>query len=231
MITKVELKCLACNKNHITYPVRPNTIKSAYFDMTEWLDIGVIRPKLSEKGWPRGNHVPTIGEKRTIKVRHPFKFNIHDEFCTFFMPALSSLNGWDSYPEEIDNSAIVCCKLVSIYELSEYEAWVEVEIMNSYKISVIAEKEIKFSYDNFFLEDYSVFESIFVLEYENYIYVSASIEGDIGAWSLIYKENEKYKLLLHSEWNVYQDIVYYTNMEIPIVIIKKLINDTRIVRF
>ncbi len=106
------------------------TKRYAFDNMIEWSDFTSEVPNLDENIWERSDKLPIIGEVRVVKVTDSFNFTIGEQFNVMFIPALAANNGWDSYPKQISESAIVFCEFSSILQKSDYSAWIKVVIKN-----------------------------------------------------------------------------------------------------
>lgn len=103
----------------------------AYDDIIEWSDFNSIQevPDINEKGWVRSDRMPRAGTNRIVRACFPFNFETGDTFHVLFMPAWSFFNGWEDYPEEISQSAVVHCKFDEIISYNDNYAWIIIHII------------------------------------------------------------------------------------------------------
>ena len=154
----------------------------AYDMMAEWSDF-TKDDDLENKGehWTRSNEMPVKNRIRVIKVHNPFNFEIGESFWLLFTPALSFFNGWDSHPEEIDQSAIVQCRFENILHQNENDAWIEIRILDVIPLLDMAEK-FSSKRDMKYLDSLKNGEYSWKFEHKHWIYYSWSAQGDLGSW-------------------------------------------------
>ncbi len=181
------------------------------YDIAEWSDFTDDVPALGEDIWLRSDNVPTIGEERIIHVTSPFSFENNEKFELLFMPALSSLNGWEEYPDEIEKSAIVGCELAEIIEADDTEAWLKVKVVSVVMLSELAEKcspkNLDMLPERSMLRDYQ-----YTTKHENWEYSTFDAQGDIGSWELAFTDDSGVRhLVIYAEWGDHYNYVYYGN--------------------
>lgn len=181
------------------------------YDIAEWSDFTDDVPALGEDIWLRSDNVPMIGEERIIHVISPFSFENNEKFELLFMPALSSLNGWEEYPDEIEKSAIVGCELAEIIEADDTEAWLKVKVVSVVMLSELAEKcspkNLDMLPERSMLRDYQ-----YTTKHENWEYSTFDAQGDIGSWELAFTDDSGVRhLVIYAEWGDHYNYVYYGN--------------------
>ncbi len=97
---------------------RPDWARLSLIDKVEWSDTSL--PHHHEQ-WQRPDECPEVGARRTVKV--PYDPGATATFWITFQPALSLINGWAEFPNELENSAIAEVKLVERFS----ETWIGVE--------------------------------------------------------------------------------------------------------
>ena len=209
MTDMLQLKCRICGQPAEISRFFPESYRGIAFDFMEWSDFIDDHPYLNEQIWPRSETPPCIGEKRIVKVSFPFCFRIGDEFNVLFQPALSFFNGWDEHPDEIESSAIVSCRFLSVLDSNENEAWIEIAILSVIMLTDLLDV----------CPEYPI-PSVFSFDGYNYVFKSNcwtfcswSAEGDIGEWTLLYtdKNGTLHELLsAHSEFH--HSHIYYGNI-------------------
>ncbi len=205
------LRCRLCGELAEQEKMPKYGFSGVAYDYAEWADASQNTPSLDEQVWLRSDSVPTVGEERIIRVTFPFCFENDEKFELLFMPALSSLNGWDEYPDEIDKSAIVGCELLEIIEADDSEAWIKVKIVSVIMLSDISEKYPPKSSE--LLPSRSMLrEYQYTYKFDNWEYSTFTAEGDIGSWELVYTDNSGVRhLIIYAEWGFHYNYVYYGN--------------------
>ncbi len=196
-------------------PPFPGLAFCAYHEAVEWSkEKDKIPPFINKDGdCLKLELPPKAGEQKIIRVSHPFDEKSNAEFWVLFKPAASFLCGWDSYPEHVDSSAFVKCKILDVFSNDADNAWVRVDIMDSILFSDVLHKipEQK--------ETRSIFNEIYAFEwcsimalgewlyYENY-----DGEDYMGSWILMRKVENKVHVLALGGANFEQEDVFLGNM-------------------
>lgn len=209
----MQLKCKVCGeREQIDRTVRKGFADIAYDEIIQWSDFYDNPPPLEETHWTRSNILPKIGEYRLVKVEFPFSFDIGEQFNALFTPAMSFFDGWEEYPEEIEQSAVVSCKLERVAAQNEYSAWISVKILkvimfsDMYKVyPVIATRKA--------LEAFDFPERINHFTYKNWSYYSYSVQGDLGEWKLVFTDDAGIRhLVLMGVWDFHTHNIYCGNI-------------------
>lgn len=203
-------RCTACNEFVSESPQLINGFCELAYDEFEWLEVGEGIPPIDENIWTRAENIPSIGEKRFLKISAPFNQNIGDCFNVLFSPGLSALNGWDEYPEELFNSAVAICTFERIIQADEYRAWIEVTIED-----VIPLENLHKRYPC--VETTDIIGYGFELEldfcYKCWEFYSYSAQGDFGEWQLVYVDSDGLRhIVLISEYSMHKDFVCCGNV-------------------
>lgn len=161
------------------------------------------------------DNLPKLNDRRIIAVKHPFCESFDREFWTLYQPGYSKLNGWDEYPEEIDRSAFVKCKLSEIIDRKSdlgmlLQAVVTEVIMLNEAPNIIVPKKEKSS----LLEKivYYDFKLNRINTINNWQFYEGSVEGDLGYWMLIKIIHDLPHLIAYGEWTFHQDAAYLGNI-------------------
>ncbi|WP_212976730.1 hypothetical protein [Paenibacillus azoreducens] len=220
----IAFPCPACKKIPEKMTMDNQNFEIAAFETgMEWSDFQADNlPSLDEKIWMRSSEPPLPGSSRIVLVYYPFQMTAGESFWMLFMPALSSFNGWDEHPGEIDSSAFVRCVFEQILLQDENRAWIQIKIQN-----VILLKDAcavwPESDGSGCLDSFQIFRDNDVLRYNGWMLLSASTEGDLGTWALIKKKNERHHLVALGDWGFHYDIVYGGNKIIPEEELNKLL--------
>lgn len=216
------LICKCCGSDEaINRKVKQGFEEIAYDGIIQWYDqsnsekYGDSLPSLDEDHFIRGLETPRKGEQRFVKVQFPFNFDVGETFQSLFMPADSFFNGWDEAPEELEQSAIVTCKVKAIADSNEYFAWISVEVLDVrmlyelyqyYPDSCTSEPLEQFDVELSRLQSVQ-------FRYRNWEYYDWNAQGDVGEWKLIYTDNNGVRhLILMGEWDFHNSNVYCGNI-------------------
>ncbi|KQY79843.1 hypothetical protein ASD24_18010 [Paenibacillus sp. Root52] len=212
----IALRCPSCKD--VSEPlIRENAQFNivGYEDIMEWLDEDGDVPGLDEQIWARSDSIPVKGQMRTVKVHHPFYMVLGKPFWVLYTPALSSLNGWDSHPEEIDQSAFIQCYIDQVLVEGESEAWIQIHV---HEVLLLTElqgtfppREVKESY----LESFEMFNDPYIVQYQDWTWISAGSQGNIGVWALIKRYQEQYHMLVYGDWDIHSNNAYGGNAVVP----------------
>lgn len=203
-------RCTCCNELVCEKPQLLNGFSELVYDGFEWLETGESVPTLDEKIWTRSESVPKVGEKRFLKVSAPFNQDIGDSFNMLFSPALSALNGWEDYPEELFDSAVVVCKFEGIVQSDEYRAWIEVSVEG-----VIPIEDLHKHYPLVEMTDTVGYGFDLTLDFrhERWEFYSYSAQGDFGEWQLVYVDDNGLRhIVLIGEYSMHKDFVCCGNV-------------------
>lgn len=210
----VSFKCRSCGSGSMNdFRYVDDFSIPAYDDVVLWSDCTDENPPLNENNWwIRSNLSPKVGESRAVCVSHPFNENVHDTFWTLFLPELSSINGWEDHPDEIDRSAFLHCKIENIITREENHAWLRVTVIESIPLSDAVDTlpEVK--------ESVPIVESAHRFEYFNreilgeWMYYSGGAQGDLGHWMLVKEINGVVKLIAFGELSFHQSCAYLGNI-------------------
>lgn len=171
-------------------------------------------PSLDNELWVWSDKAPEVGEERVVLAHSHFHMTVGESFWILYTPVLSSLNGWDSHPEEIENSAFVKCRLERILVRNEKIGWVSIIIeevlpLQDHCLQIPPKDGTGYTDQLVFYGDPSIFQ------WNEWFFVSSSAQGDLGAWGLIRKTKENYHLIAMGEWDFHTDIAYGGNLILP----------------
>lgn len=212
---RLAFACRACKKVHdiVNVSDKKGFEIVAFGDVVEWSDFNDELPLLENNIWERSTEPPQKGVIKIVQAHFPFNFAIGEEFWTLFYPALSSLNGWDVHPEEIDSSAVIKCRFESIITKNEEKAWINVRVEEVILLSDICEKitprEGILNADHF-----GQFRNYNMFSYQNWILLNAGSEGDIGRWALVKEYRNQNIIVAYGEWDFYSDLIYFGNVRL-----------------
>ncbi len=183
----------------------------------EWLDMSKQSlPELKTDIFRRSDGFPKTGEKRYLKVSHPFCCKTGKNFKTLFQPAMSSVNGIGEPPEELEQSAVVTCQLDEILSKNDFCAWISVtvrevillsELYQHYPAQVSPDLFEKFTSHN----PHAV--QLYSFSWQNWDYDSWTAQGDVGEWKLFFTDPDGTKhLILLYYWGNCDEILYIGNI-------------------
>lgn len=216
---RLTFVCNVCGET-VSEKDEPKKLKgfaiTAYNELIEWSDFTDDIIDLNEQFWERSSIPPAAGEIRKVKVYFPFDMELGKEFWTLFMPGLSFFNGWNEYPDEVEDSAVVRCQFERILCANSESAWIEIKIKEVLMLTDICEK-LPLTKREPYLEDLRLFRNYaYKYDYKHWIEFGWNAQGDIGNWYLLKKyKNERYRLVLYCQWGFHYNYVYCGNIEIP----------------
>lgn len=180
------------------------------YDM-EWLEVGQPVPPLEEHIWLRANKMPEVGERRFIKVGPPFSQEIGSRFNILYSPALSSNNGWEEYPGEISDSAVVGCVFEKTVGADEFCAWIEVTVESVIPFPELHKHYPRRKVSSLFKGGFGEYAKLSFC-WQNWEFYTFSAQGDCGEWRLIFIDSEgKRHLLMFYEWGWHGGFVQLGN--------------------
>ncbi|WP_314303668.1 hypothetical protein [Brevibacillus parabrevis] len=221
----IALTCRTCGS--LSEPVK---MESEFFDIVgfendvmEWSDFENEVPPLDAPHWVRSDRPPVQGQVRTVKVYHPFHMQAGEPFWMLYTPLSSSLNGWDSHPEEIAQSAFVQCSIECVIARNECQAWLQVKVL---EVRMIHDFDRYFPARNGndgYLDDFRMFRNPSICHYRNWLFISAGAEGDLGVWGLVKQIHSRYHMLAFGDWGFHKNTVFGGNILLPTQSMEELI--------
>ena len=183
---------------------------------TEWLAVTQPVPELETDVFQRSDEIPKKGEKRYLKIRHPFCLDSGNCFKTLFFPALSSVNGIGEPPEELEQSALVTCRLDEFLLKNDFNAWVSVTVKEVILLSELYQyypAQINTDLFQPFTSYNPYAIQLYPFTWKNWDYDSWTAQDDAGEWKLFFTDpNGKKHLILLSEWGNCDAILYIGNI-------------------
>lgn len=212
---RLSLKCRACeHDDQPTQRVLLGFALIAYDDMLEWSDFVKDAPPANERCWVRSDTQPCVGEHRIVNAQCPFNFKIGDRFWVLYRPALSSLNGWEDSPNEIELSALVKVRFVRTLSHGDYNAWVKVrvedvlplgQICDRFPARVIKRKDL--------WPQWGAFAEHPGCTCGDFSLYSWNDQGDVGGWYVTYTDpSHVTHVILYNEWYSHHDDIYCGNI-------------------
>lgn len=207
---KLHLSCRACKHtlSHDTTFLSPFLYRG-YDSSLEWSDFVDTVPDLANSIWQRSDVVPGTGESRLVRIHYPFSQSSGEKFWSLYQPALSSINGWSEYPEEIDASAFVECEVTDIASSTPHEAWARVTVSRVIMVRDAFSTLPVNTESPDFITEYSWQE---VTPHANWLLLESSYEGDFGESALVRTVGDKYHLVLFSTWGLHESTAYLGNV-------------------
>ncbi len=211
-------KCRVCGSSKLPKPDETFQYfeEFLYCINTEWLDMAQPIPELETNIFLRSDEIPKTGEKRYLKIRHPFCLTSDNCFKTLFMPASSSVNGIGEPPEELEQSALVTCHLDKFLSRNDFCAWVSVtvqevilfsELYQYYPARIHSDLFAPFTTHN----PHAV--QLYPFTWKNWDYDCWTAQGDAGEWKLFFTDPSGIQhLLLWSYWGACDELLYIGNI-------------------
>lgn len=130
MGTELKLKCRCCKSYHGMNRTAPEGYQGWCYDQMDWLDPSEPQPLLSQETyWRRSETMPKTGEIWKLCVKRPFWESIGNTFWVNYESEYQFFNGFEA-AEEVDQAAVVLCRLDSIGEAEAFDAWVTVTVLD-----------------------------------------------------------------------------------------------------
>lgn len=213
----ITLTCRACNglSESVIHKSDLYDIMGYEDNVMEWSDYEHEVPAVDEEHWLRSDLPPLQGQSRTVKVNHPFYMKIGESFWVLYTPVLSQLNGWDSYPNEIEQSLFVQCAAEYVIEQGKHSAWLRIKVLEVKMIKDFPNQFLLRRGDTDYLSSFEMFGNTFVFEYQDWFYLNAGAQGDLGVWGLIKRMDEQYHMLVYGDWNFHTNNAYAGNIALP----------------
>lgn len=184
-------------------------------EVMEWSDFENKVPPLDEPRWMRSDHPPVQGQIRTVKVHHPFYMKTGEPFWILYTPVSSSLNGWDSHPEEIEQSSFVQCSIERVLERNDFKAWLRVKVLEVWAIKDYDRRFPERDGGNGYLESFEIFGDPYIFQYRDWLYICAGAQGDLGVWGLVKQRDNQYHMLVYGDWNFHKNDAFGGNILLP----------------
>jgi hypothetical protein len=172
-------------------------------DFVEWAAAG---PYPGQKIWPRLEKAPEEGARIFVWFRHG-KAAIGERSTHLFRPALSALNGWSEYPEELAASALIDVRIENVAHQGERDHWYEVSVERVVFLASFG--DLFDPIDLGRLPDLRTFERTSSAERGEWFFAEGSTQGDLGEWVVCRRVSATAaELLLHGVWFPGESVVY-----------------------
>ncbi|AWB46677.1 hypothetical protein DCC85_22560 [Paenibacillus sp. CAA11] len=224
----IALTCPTCG--HVSERVK---MESELFDLVgfdeimEWSEYEEEVPALEEDHWMRSDEAPVKGALRTVKIKHPFHMTVGERFWILYTPVMSSLNGWDSHPEEIEKSAFVQCAIERVLAEGKSQAWVSVSIHEVLPLGMFSDLFAARDGSRGYLDAFDMFGKPSFYAYQEWLWMHAGAQGDLGVWGLVKIIDGEYYLLVYGDWDHHTNNVYGGNILLPRLKIEAWIQQAR----
>ncbi|WP_339372559.1 hypothetical protein [Paenibacillus elgii] len=213
----IYLVCGTCGS--LSEPVK---MESEFFDIAgfendvmEWSDYENDVPPLDAPHWVRSDRPPVQGQVRTVKVCHPFHMKAGEPFWMLYTPISSSLNGWDSHPEEIEHSSFVQCSIECVLERNDLKAWLRVKVLEVWMIKDFNNRFLARNGSSGYLDDFEMFGNPYIYHYRKWLFISAGAQGDLGVWGLVKQMDSQYHMLVYGDWGFHKNNAFGGNILLP----------------
>lgn len=185
----------------------------AAYANVEWSDETSVKPRMIKgSGWLRSETRPNTLEQRVIRVTKPFSKRVGEKFWCLYESALSNLNGWDEHPDEIEELALVQCKIQRAIEISDDHAWLVVKVVKCMPFLQVAQSYPLVKETSPITNEVYNFERFDVLEYGPWKFYWGDDQGNLGNWFLLKETNAGLVLIVFGEWNFHADFAYFGNV-------------------
>ena len=211
---RIHFKCKACKE----YAEPDRSVYEGFVDWAyrcaEWSDFDENVPPLDQDIFLRKKTLPKTGMMYSIKVAKPFDEMIGNNVNINFVPALAYINGFGDSPDDINNSAIVRCRIDKIIAKDEFSAWIRVLVTDITLYSELYKKHRPSPTDKT-LEAFSHYRECdwTELSTDRWKVVSWTGQGDIGEEKIIYiDDNNVRHLVAMGYYDFHQEIMYLGNV-------------------
>ncbi len=170
---------------------------------------------VKDRKWLYTNHIPTIGEKRILKVTAPFDEELGATFTTLFEPWQMFLNGWDcaENPDDIGKACAVLCRFDDVLWSDDFSAYISVKVLNTIPLDLLYTVIPITVTDDSFFENFGGHEKV-LTQYEDKhrLYRTWSAQGDFGQMQLIYTDDKGIRHEVLTGWYaMHEDFYYFGN--------------------
>jgi len=184
---------------------------AAFEEIMEWSNFSQDVPDLGTRYWERSSFPPIAGEMKKVQVHFPFNMSVGEKFWTLFRPALSSFNGWEDHPDEIESSAMIRCSFDSVIAKTEERAWINIKAEEVILLNCI-DKTFKQRNGEGYLDYFHSFERPYMTKYNDWILFQASAQSNLGVWALVKRKLCKSIMIAYGEWEFHSSKVYCGNL-------------------
>lgn len=155
---------------------------------------------------------PSPGEEHWLCVRMPFHAALDHEIWCLYQPPLSYYNGWEDRPDELARSALARCKVLGLRDVRADSALVHVLVGDALAFPEIGERfPVGETIGALLLEQTVPPVRRHAVRQGNFSYLSADLEGDVGAWAVIETRRNREFLIVAGEWGWHEDHLFAGN--------------------
>ena len=209
---ELKLKCRCCKSFHEVSRNVPEGYAGWCYDEMEWLDPAETQPPLSQEiGWSRSETMPKAGEIWKLRVTRPFWETTGNTFWINYESALQFFNGFEN-GEQVDQAAVVQCRLDSVSEADDFAAWVNVTVLDVIPYRELASRFPAYETDQPPEAFYS--EPCTETDFDDPPWkIVCRGRNEVGDYKIIYTdENGVRHLVLHVQYSAMDGMTYFGNI-------------------
>jgi hypothetical protein len=155
---------------------------------------------------------PAPGAEHWLAVGMPFHAALENEIWCSYQPPLSYYNGWEDTPDELVRSALIRCKVLGFRDVLAKSALMRVLVSGVVAFPAIGQRfPIGETIDAPLLEQTVPSVRRHAIRWRNFSYLHADLEGDVGAWAVIERREDREYLLVAGEWGWHEDHLFAGN--------------------
>jgi hypothetical protein len=155
---------------------------------------------------------PTLGDEHWLAVGKPFHAALEQEFWCLYQPPRSYYNGWDDQPDEMALSALARCRPLAFRDVGSDNAIVHVLITDLLAFPDIGKRfAVGETIDAPALEQLVPSARREATRLSNFTYLDFNFEGDLGAWAIIERRQDREFLIATGEWGWHEDHLFAGN--------------------
>lgn len=147
------------------------------------------------------NIQPVEGEIYKVRVRKKFVKDFDRPLWVLYLPCLSSINGWDTHPDEIALSCLVQVEMINLCEAIDFYSWIAVKAQRVIPFTEIYQT-FRANYTGsscWMLEQLLEQDSYNKTTWQEWTFISASMQSDVGAWIICQNLDSYPTLLIYGE--------------------------------
>lgn len=159
---------------------------------------------------------PAAGGPYYLKVGQPFAARIGETFHCLYEPPLIALNGiYEGIGADIHAIALVRCRLVDGALVNDRQGVATVAVEAVTTVRDLMNGPLTHGPLPAGFWDCLLFRDRSVEREGAFVWITSSLEGDVGGWALFHDGAEGKDLLLYSNWDQHHDHVWAGRVRLP----------------
>ncbi|MBA3469140.1 MAG: hypothetical protein H0T53_05795 [Herpetosiphonaceae bacterium] len=154
------------------------------------------------------NVCPEIGQSLSLRVRPRFVAPQQGSFWVLYRPALAELNGWGSFPDMLDDSAMVECDHVGNPD-ALHPHQVSIHVRDVLRFPDIVTRFAPTSAGSLAVEPFRRHDGyVQSFSSKTFTYIDRNIDSDWGTWVVCQRTGLGYAVILFGAWDPERSHVY-----------------------